>query len=343
MTQATERMGSGTPDNTVLGTLRRFVGRFIAFTRRTLAAFCWLLVATGLLLRMTVQDRYHPWAIICYLTPVAAIPLWLIIAQLLSGRRLSGRVPGLSLKLARLNQILILFFLLNAIHFEWMSLAKSPSSDDFKVVFWNTARIPFGIKGPAGEIAHQQAALVGLVEANAYSPDIVDRWRQALPDYQIAGTHFGGLIALKGTVLRQFAYDLLPNSSCEQFDVVIDGTELTVLLVDISSQLNLSRKNPLRELADLCERLKDRAVIVMGDFNTPDDSVHLDPLRAQCRNGMRTRGTGYAPSWPMPLPVLTLDQIWVNPKIRVTECRYRSSIKSDHRSAVFHVAIEPEQ
>lgn len=310
------------------------------FLRRTIAILVWLLVAAGFLLRLTIQDRVHPWALIYYLTPIPALPIWLLIAAWLWGRETCSTPPQPWFSIRRLNRIAAIAFVFWSFQSEYMDRAQPARNEDLPIVFWNTARMPFGINVVASQIRDWNPTLIGLVEANAYRPDLVARWQSELPGYTVAGTHFEGLIAVKGTVNAQTSYDLLPNSFCEQFDVTIEEQNFTVLLVDIASQLNLSRERPLQELTDLVERLSDRPLIIMGDFNTPDDSVLFNPLRKHCRNAIRERGTGYAATWPMPLPVLTLDQIWVNELVDVSSCRYGATVYSDHRPAFSHLSFK---
>lgn len=338
MTEMPSRSSDETSCAAVCGR-RSDLRHVLSFLGRTMASLCWMLVTAGVVLRLTVQDRYHPWAMIYYLTPLAAIPLWLLLAGLVAGPSLHRRGSNSDLSLARLYPLAIMIFAAWACQAEYLKRAEPLAPDDIKVVFWNTARLPFGITGPARQISEHTPTLIGLVESSDYQPEFVERWQKELPDYEIAGTHFGGLVAVKGHVTRQISYDLLPNSVCEQFDLIINDRPITLLLVDISSQLNLSRQNPLQELADLCDRLSDRPLIVMGDFNTPDDSVLFDPLRVHCRNAARHRGAGYAPSWPVPLPVLTLDQVWVNPQVQVRRCEYGWSRYSDHRPAITHMSF----
>ncbi len=311
-----------------------------SFLRRPMARLIFGLVFAGLLLRLTVLDQFHPWALIYYITPIPAVPIWLAIAGLLWGKDSKPTKPHRRFSVTRVNRIAIGAFAFWAFQSEFVEQAQPRRTEDLQVVFWNTARVPFGVGCVARQIRSWNSPVVGLVEANTYYPETKERWLRELPDYQIATTHFGGLIAIKGTVNKQTWHSLLPSSWCEQFDVTVNDHDFTILLVDISAQLNLSRRQPLLELAKLAGDLADRPLLIMGDFNTPDDSVLLDPLRNHCQLAFRERGTGYAATWPMPLPVLTLDQVWINEKISVSRAQYQWSLYSDHRPQICHISID---
>ncbi len=314
--------------------------RLWRFVRRANSRLIWLIVAIGLILRFTIQDRFHPWAIVYYVTPIASLPIWLVLAYLLWGRSRDPKIRRSSHILRRVNLIAIVGFAVWAFCAENVEKAKTPSSSDVRIIYWNTANASWGVDRLAAQLIEWDAPVIGLIEANSYYPATLKEWQNQLPEYQVVPAHFGGLIAVKGTVKKQISHDLLPSSHCEQFDLVVGDDEFTLLLVDISAQLSLSRKQPLQDLATLAEKLNDRPLIILGDFNTPDESVHLPPLGNHCRNIFRENGTGYAATWPMPLPVLALDQVWVNERVNASKCEHLWSLFSDHRPVISSVTFK---
>jgi vancomycin resistance protein VanJ len=182
-------------------------------------------------------------------------------------------------------------------------------------------------------------SVIGLVEADQEHEVDLDEWKRHFPEYEVVGTSFGGLIAVKGKVVSHQLHHLASASFCEQFDVRVDQNDFAVLLVDITSDFRKSRQRPLLALATLANDLADRPVVIMGDFNTPDDSIWLASLQEHHREAFRERGTGYAATWPMPLPVLTLDQVWVNEFVEVSRCVHHWTIDSDHRPVVSDVSF----
>jgi vancomycin resistance protein VanJ len=294
----------------------------------------------GILLRFTIQDRSHPLALAYYVTPIPAFPIWWMIASWMSRQPVLSNPSRVTIWKKRLNWLAMLVLVGWAFRSEYLNRSETPSPNDIKLVFWNTARIPFGVAPVARELLSKNPSLIGLVEAHRATPGVIEEWKRNLPGYTIATAHDGGLLAVKGRINAQIEHVLPPKSWCEQLDITVEGRDLTVLIVDIAAELKLSRRQPIEELAALTQRLADRPLVIVGDFNTPDDSVLFEPLRNHCRCAFRERGSGYAATWPMPLPVLTLDQVWVNQHIAVSSCRYDWSVRSDHRPAVCQFSVK---
>jgi vancomycin resistance protein VanJ len=299
----------------------------------------WGLMATGLILRFTVRDRFHPWSLVYYITPIPALPVWALIAGLAWGHHNKTKSALSRVPIGRLSLICVLVFASWTACSEFVFRADPIRPQDFRVVFWNVARAQVGIKRIATELRAWNSPLIALVEADKDYKLIVAHWGAELPSHRVAGTHFGGLVAVQGEILSQQQHQLSFGGWCEQFDLQLDEQKLTLLLVDISSQLSLSRRGPLQSLATLAGDLADRPLMIVGDFNTPDDSVWFEPLRRHCRQGFREKGGGYAATWPVPLPVLTLDQIWVNKFFDVSRCQNGWTTSSDHRPVTASVSL----
>jgi endonuclease/exonuclease/phosphatase (EEP) superfamily protein YafD len=113
------------------------------------------------------------------------------------------------------------------------------------------------------------------------------------------------------------------------------GRALTVVVVHPRSTPTLPRAAAFDALEQLLAGLRGEPLVVMGDFNTPSDSVFFDPLRRDLHSAFETAGTGYAASWPMPFPVLAIDQVWASDSVRVRSCHLAGSSASDHRLVSF--------
>jgi endonuclease/exonuclease/phosphatase family metal-dependent hydrolase len=111
----------------------------------------------------------------------------------------------------------------------------------------------------------------------------------------------------------------------------IQGREVFVLMADFDAIVSLSRKPAFDRLLQILDEIGDVPLVVMGDFNTPSDSIYFLPLRARLRDVFETAGDGYSQTWPMPLPVLDLDHIWVSHHFEIVRAEHFTSFQSDHR------------
>ena len=102
----------------------------------------------------------------------------------------------------------------------------------------------------------------------------------------------------------------------------------------------LSSTLQTQQLDDIAAHLSgpdEARTILVGDFNTPLDSAYIAPLRKEMTNAFEASGSGCAATWPMPLPVLSLDQVWTTPSLRPVRCEHFGSWRSDHRAVVAEI------
>jgi endonuclease/exonuclease/phosphatase (EEP) superfamily protein YafD len=115
-------------------------------------------------------------------------------------------------------------------------------------------------------------------------------------------------------------------------EVVVDGRQFTAVVIDVTSKLEVHRREPLARVARLIEPLSRGPVVVMGDFNTPTDSPHLAGIRARYRNAFEEAGYGSSATWPVPLPVLAIDQVWLGGAVQAQRAEHVASRWSDHQA-----------
>ena len=316
-----------------------------------------LLWLGGVLVRIFMQDRLQGfWAYYFYATPpivlgvlATAAGLWWLIF-----RRWKLTVGPLVLGLA---------CLVWAYQVTWFhNPPGTPAADTHRALFWNVAHGAFGWEKIVATIRQYDPDIVGLVESCGEIPPGVREtkalpaemdkqaaameafWHEHLPEYHAAVFGSGISLLVRGDVARaEFGY-LSPNSITAlgryvHGEVSLDGQTLDVIVVDLAASAMDSRLPPLRDLNRLLDTLQDRSVLVMGDFNTTADSVYLRPLRRRFANAFEVAGSGYAATWPVPLPVLTIDHAWFNEGLRVDRCVLGWSWASDHRPMVVEFSV----
>jgi endonuclease/exonuclease/phosphatase family metal-dependent hydrolase len=216
------------------------------------------------------------------------------------------------------------------------------SETGIKVVTWNMAHGFHGFEGMVHDLAALNPDIAVAIEADPKDTDTRPIFQKAFPDHHV--TIMGGGIVLvsrwpAGETRPYHVGDPSQDSRIREVDVETPYGTWTVFGVDLASSPYYSRHRTYEELAAHIAARSDRPVIVAGDFNTPVDSVHYEHFR---KLGLKelflTAGQGYLPTWPAPTPVLSLDQIWVNDKLKPVECHREWSWHSDHAGAVGTVA-----
>lgn len=289
------------------------------------APFVALGVAAGVLVRFTVRDATLATAWLFYLAQpicLAAACLFLSVVWLRLGRRVAA---GVALAAAA------------GFTAAWVSTSfRSPSSAPpagaaYRALVWNTSYGTFGRDGILDTLRHSGADLIGLVERPTRSLKAEELSIQGRPPYRLIAESAGLQIFSLHPGRRVASNKLGRGGLYLLAEVELDGRPLKVLLVDVASSPRISRADSLGRAAELADKQADEPLLIIGDFNTPPDSVHFAPLRERLVSAFEGAGSGYAPTWPSPLPVLTLDQAWLNRGLRPVRCRAGWTMHSDHR------------
>ena len=93
---------------------------------------------------------------------------------------------------------------------------------------------------------------------------------------------------------------------------------------------------------ELARETPDLPTIVMGDFNTPIDSVWFDGARDDFTHAFEQAGRGMLTTWPAPAPLLAIDHIWLSRQFRIDCASIGWSWASDHRPIVTDVLLPDE-
>ncbi len=307
---------------------------------RATAWFLGILCALGALLQIAARDRWPVVAALFY-----ALPLPVVAALL-------GALAGVfRLWMKRRRPALIALSLAAVALVWWLSCslflregAAPPAGvKPVRVLFWNASRGSEGVEGAARAARASGADIAFVVEyCDEDTPEVRAAWRSAFAGY--SATFPGRRMAIfsRGEV-ELGKVERLDNGSCAaRARVSVSGRPVNVLLVDIFANPTQHRGPAFERLAELVrESPADEPILVLGDFNTPRNSVLLAPLRAELSNAFETAGRGLAATWPVPLPVHCLDQVWVGGDLRAASCRHVSTWRSDHRQVLCELWVEP--
>ncbi len=289
------------------------------------------LALSGWAVRLTVQDRVTgPLAYLYYSTPPVVLTGLLLTAATGWALRRRTRLAGL-LAAAGLACGAWMW------QTPWHASPSAVAGGDIRVLFWNVARGARGWDGVATEIRSLDADIVGLAEAGQDVAAMEEFWRAVLPEYTAVVAPTGVTLLARGEVEVIGASTMDPWGRHLHARVFTAGGPLHVVVFDVSHSMWRSRSTAIEPLMHVLEPLRGEPVLVLGDFNTPPDSVFFEPLRRDYVNAFEVAGAGYAATWPLPLPVLTLDQAWASPAVHVHRAELGWSGHSDHRPLILEL------
>ena len=296
-----------------------------------------LLWMFGFGVRLTVLDAYQPLAVFFYAMPPAIL---FGLAALLA-------VWSYRLRFRRLAASWFVMSLVCGVWWYAFAYANNEietAPHEIRTLFWNVNRGLMGWPRIAAEVKRFDAPLIALVEAVGDVPQTADFWKRRFPDHEAIPLSGGFVVLVRGKLEARRGG--LLGSGLDDFggrfrmlELSLQNKRLTLVLVDVRSSPLMSRRRPLEWLNTILQSAPDGPVIVMGDFNTPTDSVLLHPLRENYKNAFETAGHGLDSTWPVPCPVLALDQVWGNRHVIFHRCRLEWSWLSDHRPVVTDFSV----
>ncbi len=295
------------------------------------------LVVLGLVIRLTIKDYIVGLSTVYYATPLGLLALGSLACACLCYCLKENRI--------RTRAWLILFAIVGV----WWNqslwykhaideqLVKEPGT--IKLLFWNVARKP-NLAPAANYIRKIDADIVGVVEVVGSGPYWKAFWQKQLPEYDVTILGGGMYLLTKGTSGETIPHALTMDSHCRELTITLGKQTLTCIVADIESSIYKLRDIPLTKLKDVMDTPRQHPLIVMGDFNTPTDSLYLKSYRENFRSLFEEVGNGYAATWPVFLPVLTLDQIWVDQRVQPVSCEHGFSTASDHRPVIATIRLK---
>jgi vancomycin resistance protein VanJ len=310
------------------GLLRRSIKRLVL----PLAAGSLLISLVGVIVRLTFRDRFLPTAVLFYSTPPAVVAVLLFFS---SGLLFVRKFRKLSTETFVAGVVCLIWTYQTSFYHN----SQRPPDEAIRVLFWNISRGNMGWSAIAGEIQRSKPQLIGLVEGGKNDEFMHNFWSREFSDYERKVFDDGFVLLVKGKILNTDFGRLGPRSRFASAEILLEGLKVTVVLVDICSEPWIFRREPLGKLTAVLREKSRGAVLLMGDFNTPTDSVFLRGIRRNFVNAFEQAGNGYTATWPIPVPVLTLDQVWVNKGIQVHRCRHGWSLRSDHRPILTEVTL----
>ena len=282
----------------------------------------WLILAAGLLLHLTIRDRVDYLSVVFYALPLPVLGGAAIV--LCAWRKWRRGAAAVAL------MILGVWFSRS-----WCWNEPKPAAagaPEFRALYWNLGRPKVPSQHLIDLVLRLQPDVVGCGEPGKDFMLHGAAYEKALPGYTCHLMPRGILLLSRWPLKMRGRGRLDETGAFAYFDVSAPQGVVRLVLVDVWADPRRPRKRSLDEALSFAEN--DARCIIMGDFNTPLESVWLDPYRAQLQNAFESSGRGFRETWFWRLPLLSLDHVWVGKNWQLLEARKIHRSSSDH-AAVF--------
>ncbi|MFT5468483.1 MAG: hypothetical protein ACI8UO_003592 [Verrucomicrobiales bacterium] len=225
----------------------------------------WLGVLTGcagLILRLTIRDGWQPLAPFFYATP---LPLCLGAFVVFAIRNRKRR--RLAISSTMLAVVCLAIWLFHAPG--WFG-----DSGDFRVAFWNASDSWEHFEVAFDRLDEESIDLLLLAEApNSKKDQDLARER----GFEVRGLPREMAIACRGRILELTTHGLQFQSVAHEISCEIDGRVCRVIFVDVGPKPSWPRGPILKRILEIAGDKPN--TIIVGDFNTPVESVWFDSFR----------------------------------------------------------------
>ncbi len=297
--------------------LRKTLKRRYTISNRKL-----LLILYGILIfiHFILKDTIYPINIIYYACPV----LFLLIKNLV--------LCVLFFREKKILYSLIGCFLCVSLYwFATYYKTQSPpelSDKDKSILFWNIAR-----KGERSmdiiikKTKEQKPSFIALVEAEELTDKDVMWFKNTFPSYSIQKLKGGMVLAVKGEI-DDVGYHCKDESfKFNYITVTLANQKTSILVADVNAVPFMNRKSALHAIYEFT--IKNNPSFIVGDFNTPYESVHFGDFKDSL-NSFHKVSKGFTATWPYGIPLFEIDQIWSAKAIRPVFLKKEYYSISDH-------------
>lgn len=292
----------------------------------------WIALLAGVVLQLVVRDRYESLAVFFYAMPKPCLAFLAVTLLVWPGSPRQLR----ALAAAAVVSISAWWFAVSWGHgVPPISPASQSQGEEVRVLFWNLNR-PAGIQQDMVALMKEfQPHFAAFVEPGPNARTLCAEYEALLPGYK-ADFMPRGILWLARVPSRYRDRGKLDGvGGFARFDVNGLGPTFPMVVADVYSQTFRSRSYQLLDALSKAQGRSD--AIIAGDFNTPGESLFFEPYRAHYRDALETAGEGFRETWPVGLPLLSLDHLWVGTDWEIVEARSVHRWSSDHKAVLVTV------
>lgn len=267
---------------------------------------------------------------LCFYIPSPVVAFWCLALLGISVWRGWERAATWSLLLATLPPVFMVALTEN--HW-WTSSLPAAAEGGYRLVHWNVCHGGTGWQNQVQTVRKRGPDVIVLSE---------------LPD-EATGAEFPGFLYVrcgKMMILARWPVQssgpLVSGGVLQAYLVTVQmpDRELRLLVGDMTSNIRLPRDPWLQRLMQVARDRK--ADLIVGDLNAPRRSRALSDSRFDFQHAFDVSGSGWGYTWPVPCPVLAIDQCLAGPRIQPVRYELQSTLLSDHRLQCLDFDWSPE-
>ena len=274
-----------------------------------------------LIIHFFIKDRFHGLSVLFYACPLPLIILFGIYVTLSFLKR--KRIFYI------LGTILLAISIYFMTHYFGTEFEKDTSRSTSHVIFWNAAESqPLPTDILIRHINQSNAEIIALVEAFKVSKEDINILKKAFPNYQFEVLQGDMLIAVKGSIDTIVFPPENPYCKYNYIKATIQQKQISIIIADVQADPLLNKEIPLDMIRKACQ--KYNVDVLVGDFNTPYESIFFEKFKDEYYS-FHPYSIGMSSTWPTPVPVIELDQIWVKKPLQPIKLIKYNYLKSDHK------------
>jgi endonuclease/exonuclease/phosphatase family metal-dependent hydrolase len=267
-----------------------------------------VLLGFSLLIHFILKDNFYWSSILFYALPLPIIIVFNLLLLPLSGPKFRKHI------LVALGLLLITWSFQSLV-FNFQATEKA----DLDIVYWNAGHTQ-GFEEAFNQNENTPDVMV-LVE---YDTTDYKSIRLKYPDFHFYLSKEGIGICSKQQIKNVQEQTSPRNSTVLKFETY----NLQFFALDVTPNVFNFRKSEFEFLNKHINN-KNKA-IVLGDFNTPLESVYLKKFKRDYQHAFTESGIGFKETWFWNLPILSLDHIWISKDLKILKTKKIHGFKSDH-------------
>lgn len=205
------------------------------------------------------------------------------------------------------------------------------------VLFWNTAdrsHIPREIL--TEKIKDARPEIIALVEAENANQEDIEQLSAEFPDYEFRILQGNMFVGVKGHI-NSITFKEEPQSYEINFiDLSLDSGSFMLALTDTFQDPSMNKRKTLSTILKLSN--EKQTDLMVGDFNTPYESVHFRPFE-EYFNSFHNYGQGFSATWLFGVPLLEIDMVWLSQKFHPLLLQKFNYRFSDHAMLIAYFEL----